>query len=428
MNNLVVTPKRFLSELLPYDTSTKINGSLRTSLKEYSLLLAAMEQAITALQSGDFEQFDAVVGENACQIRAVKIAMTAQKYFESVKSIQAQITNSKLKIETLSKSLEPLMKKGISLQSLLEQGEIDVALTSDELFLFESFLLSVAKTVKPAKVSSPLCRNDAADSKKLKQFGGDVSTSFTENLVRKARQLLSAASVVFVQEQAKFLKDKKLEKMCSEDFIVNYNSWPCIPMFWTYKTLLLAAQKKGIPLVIYAKFLAKDKEYGIVDEDCIVFQPTVGNQGSFYEESVPYPSDLAKAAIFVQGVVCANTDLLPSKSQWRKTIATQKLDVILAGAADHRQYPNPEEDRRIEELNDDEFEGYKIMSRSKGYALENPSMFFIQHVYPATIGSMPQLIQKAKLAEKIICSFLPERSIAEWPQRAVTQIMYYLED
>ena len=102
--------------------------------------------------------------------------MTAQKYFESVESIQAQITNSRLKIETLSKSLEPLMKKGISLQSLLKQEEIDVALTSDELFLFESFLLSVAKTVKPAKVSSPLCRNDAADSKKLKQFGGDVST------------------------------------------------------------------------------------------------------------------------------------------------------------------------------------------------------------------------------------------------------------
>ncbi len=430
MNNLVVTPKRFLSELLPYDTSTKMNGSLRTSLKEYSLLLEAMGQAITALQSSRFEQFDAVVGENACQIRAVKIAMTTQKCFESVKSIQAQITNSKLKIETLSTSLEPLMRRGTSLQSLLEQEEeMDVALTSDELFLFESFLLSVAKIVKPAKVSSPLCRNDAADPKKLKQFGADISTSFTENLLRKVRQLLSAASVAFVQEQAKFLKDEQLEKMCSEDFIVTYNSWPCIPMFWTYKTLLLAAQKKGIPLVIYAKFLAKDKEYGIVDEDCIVFQPTVGNQGSFYEESVPYPSDLAKAAIFVQGVVCANTDLLPSNSQWRKTITTQKLDVILAGAADHRQYPNPEGDRLIKELNDGELERYKKMSRSEGYALENPSMFFIQHVYPATIGSMPQLIQKAKLlAEKVICSFLPERSIPEWPERAVTQIMYYLED
>lgn len=428
MNNLVVTPKRFLSELLPYDTSTKINGSLRTSLKEYSLLLAAMEQAITALQNGDFEQFDAVVGENACQIRAVKIAMTAQNYFESVKSIQAQITNSKLKIETLSKSLEPLMKRGISLQSLLEREEIDVALTSDELFLFESFLLSVAKTVKPAKVSSPLCRNDVTDYKKLKQFNTDVSTSFMNELVKRTKQLLSAASVIFVKEQAKFLKNEQLEKKCSEDFLVNYNSCPCIPMFWTYKTLLLAAQKKGIPLVIYAKFLAKDKKYSTVDEDCIVFQPSVNNQGSIYEESVPYPSDLAKVAIFVQGVVCANTDLLPSKSQWRKAVTVQKLDVILAGAADHRQYPNPEEDRRIEELNDDEFEGYKTMARSKGYALENPSVFFIQHVYSATIGSTPQLIRKAKLAEKVICSFLPDRSIEEWPQKAVTQIIYYLEN
>lgn len=259
--NSLVTERNFLRELLPYEASTKINGSLRTGLKEYSLLLAATKQATLAIQSGDLEQFDAVVGENACQIRAVKIAMAFPRYLGAIESIQAQIEIAQQKIEKLSKSLEVLMKSGVSLQTLLQEQGLDVTLTADELFLVESFLLSVAKTVKASKASSPLCRNDAADPKRLKQFEKDVSTSFTENLVRRTRQLLSIASVRFVREQAKSLGDEQLEEMSSDRFTVSYNSWPCVPMFWSYKTLLLAAQKMGVPFVVCAKFLAKDMEY-----------------------------------------------------------------------------------------------------------------------------------------------------------------------
>lgn len=100
------------------------------------------------------------------------------------------------------------------------------------------------------------------------------------------------------------------------------------------------------------------------------------------------------------------------------------LGVILAGAADHRQYPDPEEDRRIEELGDEEFESYRKMARANGYALEDPSTFFIQHVYSTTVGKIPQIAFKAKLIQ----TFLSERSIEEWPQRAMTQIMGYFEE
>jgi hypothetical protein len=429
MNPIETTPTRFLSELLPYDPSIKVNGSLRTSLKEYSLLLVAMEKVMAALQCGDFEQFDAVVGENACEIRAAKIAMSVLKYLEAVPSIQAQIKRAKQKIEVLSQSLELLMKKGVSLHALLKEEELDVSLTEDELFLIESFLLSVAKTVKPPKEETPLCRNDAADPKKLKEFGKDVSTSFVDDLVRKTRQLLSAASVAFVQAQAQLLGDEQLKRMCSQEFVVNHNSWLCIPMFWTYKTLLLAAQKKGIPLVFYVKFLAQDKGFEVVDEECLLLQSAFDGRSSLaYEEVIPCRRDLAKVAIIVQGAVCANGDRLPSKSQWKKAIASQKLDVILAGAADHRQYPNSEEDIRIEQLKDEEFESYRKLARNAGYALENPTMFFIQHVYLATGDRLPLLVQKTRLAEKLLRAFLPQKSLEEWPPRAVARIISYWED
>ncbi len=385
MNTLEIKPTGFLSELLPYDPSTKKGGDLRKGLKEYSLLLVAMEQTIAALKMGDFEQFDAVVGENACQIRSVKIAMIAQKCLNSVEPILSKINDAKRTIEGLR--LEPLMKRGISLEGLLKEEKLDVALSFDELFLIESFLLSVAKTVETAKPEFPLFRNDAAAPNKLERFQIDVTTTYKKQLVKRVRQLLSKASVTFVQEQARSLNDRQLERMCSDEFVFNYDNWlPCIPMFWTYKTLLLSAREQGIPIVIYAKFLAKDQENKVVDEECIFFKP---KGVKAYEAFTPDEADLEKVAIVVQGILCANTADLPTKDQWRQEFTAQKPDdVILAGAADHRQYPDAAEDRRIEALGDKEFESYKEMASSKGYTEKNPTMFFIQHVYPAVVRSI----------------------------------------
>lgn len=379
-----VLAKCYLSELLPYDPSIKFNGSLKACLTEYNLLLTGMQKAIAAFREGDLEQFDALVGENACQIRAVKIAMLYSSTMEGLESTLAAIKIAKLKVEELSK----LMSKGISLSQLLTEKDLEVCVTQDELFLLESFLLTFVKTVKSAKPSAPLCMNEATNPKKLIQLELQVSGSFTEKLVRKVRQRLSAASVVFVQEQAKLIPDTKLVEMTSGDFTVNYNSWPCIPMFWTYKTLLATAQNQNIPIIIYGK---SNKTDSASDEGVVFFKQDPNQTKVSYRATVPVAEDLEKAAIVVQGVVCGR--FLPSDNQWKATIADDKLDVILAGAADHRQYPDANEDRRVKALGDVEFKAYKEMAKSNGYALKNPSTFFIQHVYCSIVGCVPPFIK-----------------------------------
>src|SRR5579871_1411316 len=93
----------YLSELLPYDPSKKINGDLKTSLTEYRLLLKAAKLALKAFQSGELEKFDALLRENACQIRAVKVAMLYPKCLES---IQPKLEKAEQNIESLFKSME----------------------------------------------------------------------------------------------------------------------------------------------------------------------------------------------------------------------------------------------------------------------------------------------------------------------------------
>lgn len=375
----------FLSHLLPYDASERRNGDLRTGLREYQFLTNALLAAISAFEDGELDKFDALVGENACQIRAIRTAIIASKSFVDFDSLRSRIQVIQRKIEVLlsPSQLSALMRSHISLKELVGNPEQDIPLTSEEMFLIQAYLLCDAKELKP----SLLCRKEIAEPKKLKRFG-DVTSGFVNELVRKLRQSMAAKSVEFVRECALLLQSKPLIRMVSEDFTIKHNScWPCTPMFWTYQTLLLFAQRESIPLIIHVKFEAKDRDHEVVDEDYLFFKVTP--EGSLYSEAIPLEADIKQAACVIQGIVCANRHELPSKAEWSTAMREHSiLDVVLAGAADHRQYPDPSHDHLVEEKGDVEFERYKALARTKGFSLDNPSTFFIQHVYASTVENL----------------------------------------
>ncbi|MBI2809612.1 MAG: hypothetical protein HYX67_02100 [Candidatus Melainabacteria bacterium] len=299
------------------------------------------------------------------------------------------------------------MKKGTPLQELLRDESLDLSLSNEQFFFIQSFLLSEIKTQKPPKDPLSLCFTIVSENKKLKKFG-DVSSSFIENLVSKTRQAVANTSVAFVQQQT--LKSDKL----SPELVVNYNNWlPCLPMFLTYQTILRTAQKEKVPIVFFAKLLGKDNE-----ERCLFFKPF-----NKYEEVVPYENDLSQPAIFVEGVT-----KLASKSQWKERMCQRTIEVILAGAASHRQYPDAKEDERMEKLKDPDFERYRQIATNEGYSLENPETFFIQHVYPSTAQTLPGLVNRMRFIKERLATLYPKLRLADWPQRAVTQILFYLEN
>lgn len=218
---------------------------------------------------------------------------------------------------------------------------------------------------------------------KLKTLNSDISSYFLTRLASKLRRLISDSSVSFVKKMASDLQDASLLKMVSE-FTKEHNSWPCTPMFWSYKTLLAFAQKNGIRLVLHVKFLNEiENGYRVVDHAYLHFKPCEITNS--YREIHPSEEDLSMPACIIQGVVCEKEgNVLPSKQEWKERVAqNQVIDVILAGAADHRQYPNP--DQTVDVI-DPEFENYKALAEKNGFSLNNPTTFFIQHVYSAKVG------------------------------------------
>lgn len=386
----------FLSELLPYELEVKKNGGIRTALKDYQTLLYASLAAIRAMQKKDFEQFDALVGENACQIRALWMCLVACNHLIDIDNLVVRVLNVLNKIERLflPSVLEPLMMSHKhSFKTVMEQEELHLFLNHRELFLLQCYLLYVMKTEESdQKQNLSLYCVETADPKKFKEFG-EVTTSFSRNLLSRLRQRVAMQSVQFVRELAEQLKDTSLRARLSEK---THNALSCIPMFWAYKTILQAACQAKIPLVIHVKFLGEGSEnYNLLGETKLFY--AVDSKGH-YEERQPTVHELEKAAFVVQGVVVVEKqDLSILQIDWKAAIKKHDiLDVILAGAADHRQYPDPTLDTIIEALKDAEYLRYKEFAKKEGFAAKNPSTFFIQHVY-ASLTS--RILQKQEAQE-----------------------------
>ena len=122
--------QKFLTDLIPYDLNKKTKANLRTGLKEYLMLLEISLHAINALKENHIDKFDALVGENACQIRAVWISIIASKNQIDIEQLKNIVNKIKVKINNLlsEKSISQLMQNGISMMKLLQQENLLIPL------------------------------------------------------------------------------------------------------------------------------------------------------------------------------------------------------------------------------------------------------------------------------------------------------------
>lgn len=375
-----------LSDLFYYDLSQKRHADLRKGLREYQFLLLAALSAIENLQEKNLEKFDGLVGENACQIRAIRIALIASNNLDDLDHLYKKIAIVLGKVEKLLfDSINSLMKDGCSLKEAFEVNELDVQLTAEQSFVIKSYLLAEMRECDSDPEFIPsLFKMEKSVPSKMQQLFPHISYTFLSRLANKLKKLLAASSVHFVRKTAFNLQDKNLVNMVSQDFSLEHNGWPCLPMFWSYKTLLSLAQNESMPLILHVKFLSEEGHgYRVVDEEFLFFKPC--QKTGAYLETDPTERDLNSAACVIQGIsYLKERRRLPCKVSWKEAITSHSIiDIILAGAADHRQYPDANVKIAVQ---DDEFDSYKVMAEKNGFSLNNPTTFFIQHVYASIVA------------------------------------------
>jgi hypothetical protein len=383
----------YLHQLLPYDPATRFRKELQTGLKEYQLLLNALLKAIDYFHQGKLEKFDSLVGENACQIRAIYVALLANKKHDFFK-LRDEILNVLQIIRSIHfQFISKLIRNKKSLLYLLESKNLLFKLSKDVLFLLESFLLSEAKEkyIEDSMISSLLIRNKA-NLQVLKELG-EVTTSFADNLVKCLRRRLSFDSIQFIREIARNSKERQLMKMVSNEFVKMHNNCFCVPCFWSIKLMLKVIHCEKIPVFVHVNFYSKvdENKYERVDETFLLYESRQTSSGSpILIETSPEKINQDQPIMIIRGAVVVQSGEVMNPFSWKQAMKEYSLDdVILAAAADHRQYPRSDYDQAINSVNDQEYEKYRCLAKNGGFSLDNPSTFFINHIYTSFPMQLP---------------------------------------
>ena len=391
-----------LSGLFFTDPSNINRKNLKNGLIEYRFFLTTVLETHEILKNRDLQKFDGHVGDTACQIRAVKVAMSILKNsvnFDQIKDRAQQIKGS-INHLLLSSEMADWIRSGKSLQDILDKNQWQLPLTSEQQFFLQSYVLSEIKEPESdEKFISSLCKTvrfDRKNLRKLQRLEPQITVSFANNLVYKFKKLLSESSVDFVRKTAMDLQDRSLQHMVSEEYTYRHDNWLlCTPTFWASKILLKTTRVAGIALVIYAKFFKKERDgFRLQGEEHFLYKPSKDSQDAPYVAAVSTREDLEEPACVIQGIVCSENDwLVPSKEQWKLAMATKSIvDVVLSGTAAHSQYPDQTKDIAVKDL---EYEKYKAYAKDQGCTVENPTLFFTQHIYAAQVGKIFDVMNRA---------------------------------
>lgn len=375
----------FLSHLLPYDPVVKTGIRLKDGLKEYILLLTALEHAMKSLQTGSLKDFDPLVGENACQIRALKLALIIDKFPIQIEELLNKTYHSREKSYALYNSISKTNRNNLSLKDIIDNEKIEIELTHNEFFLVKCFLLTKVKTVKPFKIDSPLVKNEYTDTKKIKEIG-NVGSMFADNLVKILREKVATSSVAFVQQLANsFPFQEGIIQMVSSKYSIKHKGLECLPCFWTTWILMQQAQINKTPIALKVQQRAKDRNYEVIHEITIFFKASSDG----YVETDYSAFDYNSAALVLFGSSCRESNAFPDKEVWRQELLEcNPIDLILAYAATHRQYPDETKNHLIFDIQDKNYDYYKQKAQEWGCCLENPSRFFLAHAYCEKIGNI----------------------------------------
>jgi hypothetical protein len=294
------------------------------------------KETLQNLKLGNLEAFDALVGDTACQIRALYIAML----YDKLQATQATITKEELNFATLS------------------------------------FMLTKAKHVEYSSTGTI-----ETETVNYKYLDANLSKKVGCGLIKKAQTELSALSVLFLQHEADI--DTGLQKALStvliDSDIFKRSIVACYP---SVKLVLLCAALKGIPLIIKLTRPCSEcsKKLHTI---CFFYRPKEGT----FTSCAPDQNDLQRAALVCEGFCSSQETCKEFQDFCLKFKKYSIVDIILANAAVHPQYPGKDnKDKTVEvaELQK-ELQVYRDFAQTNGCCKGNPALFCLDHILCKTV-------------------------------------------
>lgn len=351
------------------------------------------KQSIEQFTERNFIKYDALVGENACHIRAFALLNIFHKKNHDhrfQKALQHIISVLARNIRSLSTTSIEKSDTQIPVKEFLENNSLLFDLPYNYLFemkyIIDSFLLTTTKESLP---TIGLTLKEKTSFQPVRDWG--FAYNRAQYLVHNTQKALSALSCKYILTEALHLPDTGLKHMLHIKKDSHGRSF--IPQFFTAKVLFFRALHKKNPLLFKVT-----RHHNLKPIDTLTIMFTTSEDGSDFTVC-NHKLKSNTPVIMVEGVI--NYESTPESMEMYKErlLSFSILSVLLANFASHPQYsgdlkhlPPPFEEAYtlMEQENlcpqkilmeQRDFEYHKKYATNHGCSLENPNLLFVNHMY-----------------------------------------------
>lgn len=333
-------------------------------------------KACKAFKNSKLQKFDALVGENACQLRTSKIVDSAQKFLVD-KSFQTQIDQVMEGAGRIAQMSVTPSKKKTSFEEFFREQIQTLDLGKDLQFIVQSYLLTYTKSSQQESQGSEVV--DKTDAQKLIKFG--LLKNKAIKIVSDIQERLARDSVIYIIEQGDELEpteENLFVKRRAKYLRKDSNGRLCSPCFYSFDICFKRVLEKGQSIVfVIHRYDSKRKKIDTVK----IHYGVKENAFEIQKDEEKFSSE---AVMVIEGI---------SVDEKNKTVTSiefvQKFDekgpmlIMMANAAQHSLYPSKLShviipgDERLEDLAEE--------AGQIGCSMKNPCLFLAEHIYADTL-------------------------------------------
>lgn len=415
--------------LLPYtEDSELINKNHK--LNDLYFIKSVVDIALMAMKSfmsEDLTLFDAQVGENLCQIRAYKILHLGLKYLKSTDSKEKFCTEINI-LKVYKNHLENVIiqwentithsfsynksldgKENIS--NFLDRHHLHLDLTEDVVFIISCFFLthfSIRNDGVPAAINLNFISREL-----------HISKYRSKRLTHKYQLLVCQLGCDFVMQISGDLSSafgyqimlSKLYQISDEDRVV-------LPCYIASEVVLHHAIIQKHPILFIINRINPD---GNIHD--VVYFTLIGHDNEFNFLLVSADDYLSQHCVVISGLMYINNDVDDSLNSYIDLVVRETpLKLILANTASHPQYSgkrleafsvNPfliipyDYEQDVKKIYEKKLLNLQRFAITDGCSKENPTMFFLKHVYASKVVNEIDRLKKTH----VNCVYSAHRNI-----------------
>ncbi|HXF28472.1 MAG TPA: hypothetical protein VN457_01360, partial [Chlamydiales bacterium] len=387
------------------------------------LVYKVAKRAIEDMQKQKYDEFDPLVFDCACQMRALFVAKYARRYAGD-EAMQKENTTTLNSIDAQIKAIEKFqatieLKKSLpvmTFKAFIDQNKMDIEVTQDIVTLARCVLLCGSKKILEKSGKPVACSDCGAtvDGYKEETKPAYVETFFnqkgaTKSLIDKvmwfSKVALAQTSCDFIMKEAAALPEGVLDdltvNLLQEKNVRVIEERKELPALATLMVLFQTCRYEKSPIPVLLKVRRAAHTVSRLDDPYdvqLLLKPTA--RGESFIAVKPTKEDMNMPLIVVEGQRCGKAIKNETAAQYvRRLCGCNFMSLIKGFGATLKQYskqdatiPSFEKMKKGEDPLLDEFTELQLNAKKAGCSHADQSLISFTHIYCDTLSNLKAVI------------------------------------